>query len=445
MGKLTIKRKFYLFVIGILLGVVALSVLALSSGSRVDKNELYGKCSVLLHNAIYQANQGDIGKLESYRYSVLDLRGNVLYSNDEEWPIGSKVDLGMVSGNSMGNNKKMEMTYSAPYLEGKVQKGIIYIYVPYSELEIPAYGRYVAVGIVCLYLMLVIWMFGKMVLQDVLAPMEQIHALTNRIRQGVLNEALDYDYDGEIGTLCHDFEALREELLFSMNNEKKLKEKEKLLLAYISHDLRTPIAIISCYVEGIHNQIVSGDRVHDYTTIILNKIAMLNQLIDEILEHSKAQLSELSIKKSEVYSDEYFGVLMEEAKKDVEKLGLTFTVNKIPKVILELDTQRMKQVMTNLIGNAMKFTTEGGITVSFELNNNKFYISVRDTGMGIAATDLPMIFDEFYRGEKARTLNVPGSGLGLSIVKYIVKEHQGQIECDSILGKWTEFRFYIPI
>ncbi|MDO5520581.1 MAG: HAMP domain-containing sensor histidine kinase [bacterium] len=445
MGKLTIKRKFLLLVVVILLGISALSGIALFEERESDRNEIYGRCSVLLHNVIYQANQGDYSKLEAYRYTILDLTGNVLYSNDQEMPVGSKIDLSMVSGNSKGDNKKQELTYSAPYLQHNIQKGTIYITVPYNMLKKPAYGRYIAIGIVCLYLIVSFWILGKMIIQDILVPIHKIHELTNRIRQGELEEALDYDYDGEIGTLCHDFEALREELLFSTNNEKKLKEKEKLLLAYISHDLRTPIAIISCYVEGIHNNIVSGNRVHDYTTIILNKISMLNQLIDEILEHSKAQLSELSIKKTEVYADEYFEWMMEEAKRDVEEKGLVFASTKVPKVLLELDRQRMKQVMTNLIGNSMKFTKEGSITVSFEVTDQKFIVSVRDTGIGIAATDLPMIFDEFYRGEKARTLNVPGSGLGLSIVKYIIKEHQGQIACDSILGKWTEVRFYIPV
>ncbi|HKL99377.1 MAG TPA: HAMP domain-containing sensor histidine kinase, partial [Mobilitalea sp.] len=238
---------------------------------------------------------------------------------------------------------------------------------------------------------------------------------------------------------------LRSELKFTTEKEKILREKEKLLLAYISHDLRTPIASISGYVEGIHANIVTGDRVQEYTGIILKKIHMLNSLIDDILEHSKARLHEFEIRRQECYSKKYFEDMMIEAKQDIEKKGLAFSYSQIPEVIINIDEKRIRQVMQNLLGNAMKFTESGEINVDYRVDNNYMLITVRDTGIGIAAIDIPMVFNEFYRGEKARTLNVQGSGLGLSISKYIVEQHGGRIECDSILDQGTALQFSIPI
>ena len=94
----------------------------------------------------------------------------------------------------------------------------------------------------------------------------------------------------------------------------------------------------------------------------------------------------------------------------------------------------------------MKFTNPGDrIEVKFQLKEAILYVSVKDTGVGIEATALPFVFQEFYRGEKARTLNVAGSGLGLSISRFIIEHHSGQIECDSILGEWTEVMFTLPV
>lgn len=446
MGKLTVKRKVYLYIAGIVVtGICFVALLYGSLQKRSELNDQYGTCSVLLHNAVYQANEGKFDELEPYSYCVIDTRGKVIKSNDQRYLVGTDIGLNLISGSSLGKTNADEFVYSVPYIREEKQAGTIYVSVPLEMLRQTDYGVYLAVWILLLVLIVLVFFLAKMIAQDILVPIDKIHTLTDQIREGILDQELNYDYDGEIGTLCHDFEALREELLFARNKEAKLKKKEKMLLAYISHDLRTPIAIISCYVEGIHAGIVSGERQKEYTIIILNKIKMLNKLIDDILEHSKAQMHELSITKKEVYAKEYFGALMEEIKSDVVKKGLSFSYNDIPNMILNIDGQRMKQAINNLISNSMKYTKEGGIRVEFESNRKMFYITVEDTGVGIDPIDLPMIFDEFYRSEKARTLNVPGSGLGLSIVKYIVGEHQGKIECDSVKNKYTKMRICLPI
>lgn len=445
MGKLTIKKKIVLLIVAFMLGIVGLCVSIVVAGENSTDRDIYNKTKVLLNDDIHKANNLDFTELEKYTYSVINLSGEIIYSNDAKLPVGQKVELKMLSGMSKGDITSEDMIYSAPFIREDILAGMIYVSVPYSLVRERQVFVYVIASIIVACLFVCLYRLSMMILKDILEPIQEIHKVTNSIREGHLEERLYYDYDGEIGALCHDFEALRSDLEFSMQNEKKLKEKEKLLMAYISHDLRTPIAIISGYVEGIHNDIVTGDRVHEYTAIILNKIHMLNSLIDDILEHSKAQLHEFEIRKNDCYAKKYFEDIMKEAKQDIQKQGLDFSYSQIPEVLLNIDEKRIKQVMQNLLGNAMKFTEQGEIRVDFMLENNHLMITVKDTGIGIAATDIPMIFDEFYRGEKARTLNVQGSGLGLSISKYIVEQHGGRIECDSILDQWTAIQFTIPI
>ena len=445
MGKLTIKLKICILLVVIFIGTASLCVFIVMVNERNADNDMYNRTKVLLNNDIYKANSLDFSELDKYTYSVLNLSGKVLYSNDLKLPEGDLVELKILSGMSKGDIASNDVTYSAPFIRNDVQVGTIYVSVPYSLVSDKQVFVYVIMTFIIVSIIGTMYILLRLIFKDIIEPISKIHKVTNSIRDGHFEERLYYDYDGEIGTLCHDFEGLRSDLEYSNENGRKLKEKEKLLMAYISHDLRTPIATISGYVEGIHNDIVKGDRIHEYTAIILKKIGMLNSLIDDILEHSQAQLHEFEIKKCECYSRKYFEEIMIEAKQDVEKKGLMFSYSEIPEVLINIDEKRMRQVMQNLLGNAMKFTNEGHICVEYKVEKDYLLILVKDTGAGIAAIDIPMIFDEFYRGEKARTLNVQGSGLGLSISKYIVEQHGGRIECDSILDQWTEMQFSIPI
>lgn len=444
MGTLTINRKIIKYIVLLLLSFGGLVGCIIYANERERDSYVYHEARVLVADAIYRANQGEYSLLSDFTYTILSLTGEVLFSNDSEYTVGSKLPIKALSGTSLGRTKDSKITLSFPYIREEQQVGTIYVTVEESLVTKKYSGIYwlvggLAIAIVCILVQ--IFLFVK---RDILMPMNQLHVATKSILNGELSKRVSYDYDGEIGTLCHDFEAMRADLEFMAENEQRLKEKEKLLLAYISHDLRTPIAIISGYVEGIHNHIVSGDRVQEYTTIILSKIQMLNALIDDILEHSKAQLHEFEIVQKESYAKDYFEPMMKEFKSDVTEKGLAFVWEEIPNVLLAIDSKRIYQVMQNLVGNSIKFTKQGSIQVKFQVEEHKLLVGVLDTGMGIVPSDLPFVCQPFYRGEKARTLNVTGSGLGLSISKYIIEKHGGRIEVDSVQNSYTFVQFSLP-
>lgn len=448
MGKLTIKQQIISLLLICILCFGLLFGLGVYAGRTSGEEETYQKLKVLLHDAVQKANLQDFSEINEYSYTIYDLEGVILHSNDPAKQVGDKVPLEVLNGRDQGKSSNNKMTYVAPYLVEDRQQGMLYVTVEKSVLgeQKLDFWFYCGAGVLFLIVLLCVWKIIKILRQDILHPIQELHKVTNSIQGGNFEERLQYDYDGEIGQLCHDFEALRSELSFSKENERKLKEKEKLLLAYISHDLKTPIASISGYVEGLHSGVIKGEQVHAYTEIIMKKIQMLNGLIDDILEHSKSQLNEFSIEKRELYSKAFFSEIIKEAEADFCKNDRKFICSDIPDVLLTIDVKRIKQVMQNLFGNAMKFTNMGDqIIVTFRLQENILFVSVKDTGVGIEATALPFVFQEFFRGEKARTLNVAGSGLGLSISRFIIEHHGGQIECDSILGEWTEVVFTLPV
>ena len=147
------------------------------------------------------------------------------------------------------------------------------------------------------------------------------------ILKGDYSEKVKYDYDGEVGEFSHDFEAMRDGLKVLRESEEKLKKSEKELIACISHDLKTPIATISGYCEGILDGVVKDEEnIKRYASIILKKSKVLTKLIDDMLEYSKAEINQMTINKEEVYSEKYFLEVFEDISMDVASSGKKFVL-----------------------------------------------------------------------------------------------------------------------
>ncbi|MGL4773706.1 MAG: HAMP domain-containing sensor histidine kinase [Clostridium sp.] len=443
MGQSVVKKAFYLRVLFIFLSSLSL-VLYIIFILNLPSAQVDNTLRIKLNEGIYKAEQGDFSVIKNHSYVIYDLKGNIIKTNSKDYE--EKLPLSSLSGTESSSFQN-GFSFKAPFLKNEEQVGTILISVPKSEVEGRSSIYLILPTIILMFIFLQLYSLLKLLKRDVLSPIEEIHLATKGILKGELATSVSYDYDGEIGTLCHDFEGLRMDLAYRMENEKKLKEKEKLLLACISHDLKTPLSSISGYVEGLSSGLIKDEKeIKEYTKIILNKISMLNSLINDILTHSKAKLNQFTISLEEFYSMEFFKEVLENEKRDAIEHNRIFSYETPPNVLIYIDVLRIGQVMENLLSNAIKFTKEKGeINVSFSLIEGFLLVSVRDNGVGIKASDQPLIFNEFFRGEKARTLNVQGSGLGLSITKYIVEAHGGQIECDSILDFGTTITFSLPL
>ncbi|MDP4095146.1 MAG: HAMP domain-containing sensor histidine kinase, partial [Bacillota bacterium] len=180
---------------------------------------------------------------------------------------------------------------------------------------------------------------------------------------------------------------------------------------------------------------------------ILNRVKMLTKLLEDILEHSKAELNKMDITLSEFYCGDFFKDIIEDLSVEIKSKGLTFIApENIPNLLINGDKKRLSQVMYNLVSNSIKYSRENSpISIYFEVDTNYIYVYVKDKGIGISSSDIPNIFSKFYRGEKSRNQNIPGSGLGLSISKYIIEAHGGFINCVESSSDCTVFCFTLPI
>jgi len=390
-----------------------------------------------------------------FPYTVIDLKGKILFSSISEYKKGETVNLMefLEFDNKAQIKKPGFIKYISPLIINNAQEGTVIFLINKGDIlsSSPTFSTFINIipVVLALITILILTIFICILFKkDILAPLSELHESCCRILKGDFSYEIKYDYDTEIGLFCHDYEAMRDELMFSKRNELSTKVNEKEFLACLSHDIKTPVIAIRGYVSGIKDGIVKDKAgVENYCTIILNRIKMLSKLLDDILEHSKAELNKMDIKLVEFYSYDFFKDIIEDLSVEITSIGLSFiNPDEIPNLLLNGDKKRLTQVMYNLVSNSIKYSKkEGTISIYFENTMDYIKIYIKDTGIGIASSDIPYVFNKFYRAEKCRNQNIPGSGLGLSISKYIVEAHGGFINCIESSAKGTTICFTLPI
>ncbi len=277
---------------------------------------------------------------------------------------------------------------------------------------------------------------------SIIKPLNVLKVATSEITKGNLNYSIEGDPKDEIGQLCIDFEAMRikiRQLLESqLENESNIKE----LVSNISHDLKTPITAIKGYSEGIIDGVAdTSEKQEKYIKTIYNKVNSMSSLVDELMLYSKVENNQINYQFSKLNIDSFFKYCIEELSLDleVENIKLSYENNLSEQVFIYADPEQLRKVINNIISNSVKYikATEGLIHIKINEEGPFILISITDNGIGISADDLPFIFDRFYRTDKSRNSTKGGSGLGLSIAKKVVIDHQGKISAVSKEGEGT--------
>ena len=300
------------------------------------------------------------------------------------------------------------------------------------------------IAIICLTGgLLVMWVY-----RSILSPLHRLREATQKIRDGNLDFTLDVGDDDEIGLLCQDFEEMRLRLKESAEEKVQYDKESKELISNISHDLKTPITAIKGYVEGIQDGVASSpEKLSKYIRTIYNKANDMDRLIDELTFYSKIDTNRIPYTFSKINVAEYFWDCVEEVGLDMETRGIELGYfNYVDEdVLIIADAEQMKRVINNIIGNSLKYLDKkkGIINIRIKDDGDFVQIVIEDNGKGIAAKDLPYIFDRFYRTDSSRNSSQGGSGIGLSIVKKIIEDHGGRIWATSKEGIGTEIHFVL--
>ena len=214
-------------------------------------------------------------------------------------------------------------------------------------------------------------------------------------------------------------------------------------LSDVAHELRTPMTTISGFVDGILDGTIPPERQEDYLTIVRDEVARLSGLVNSFLRLTRFETSNQNLELTNFDICETLRRTLVGFENNVEEKNLNVELNLQEEIcIVRADMNAVRQVLTNLIENAIKFTNHGGLLkVSLASERSEVRISVYNTGCGISDEDKQMIFERFYKADKSRSLNREGTGIGLYIVKDILSRHGKSISVQSREGEFAEFSF----
>ena len=289
---------------------------------------------------------------------------------------------------------------------------------------------------------------GLWIYRSIAVPLVKLRKATQNIKEGNLDFVLEVEGKDEFSQLCQDFEEMRKRLKES-TEEKILMDKEnKELISNISHDLKTPITAVKGYVEGIMDGVAdTPEKMDRYVRTIYNKTNEMDHLINELTFYSKIDTNRIPYTFSKLNVEDYFSDCAEELGLEMETKGIELVyANYVEKDVQVIaDGEQIRRVIHNIVSNAIKYMEKpkGIIQLRVKDVGDFIQVEIEDNGKGIAAKDLPYIFDRFYRTDVSRNSSKGGSGIGLSIVKKIMEDHGGKVWATSRLGIGTIMYFVL--
>lgn len=292
---------------------------------------------------------------------------------------------------------------------------------------------------------LIIWIY-----RSILRPLNTLHAATDAMKAGNLDYSIEGDPQDEVGQLCVDFEEMRIRLKELIDVRLRYEQEMKDLISNISHDLRTPITAIKGYAEGIMDGVADTKEKQDkYMKTIYAKAIDMSSLVDELSFYSKIDFDTMPYTFHSIDIEAYFTDCINEISLDLEvkEIEIEYINHLEPGTKVLADAEQLKRVINNIIGNSVKYIGRKKGHIRIEIIKDKDFarLSIGDNGEGIAAKDLPYIFERFYRADASRNSTKGGSGLGLAITKKIIEDHMGNIWAKSVEGEGTTIYFTLKL
>lgn len=267
----------------------------------------------------------------------------------------------------------------------------------------------------------------------VLNPLKRMVAVANRLGNGEFDRPVPIDRKDEFGDLEQAFESMRTRILVMF-------EQKQRLLMDISHELRSPLTRLSLAVPLARE----GEDADVFFDDITREVRNMNQLIEELLDYARGQ-SSMGVQQTHVDLASLADEVLQERRLPIQAKGMRLSTTLEATPMLG-DPYLLQRALGNLLDNAIKYGHEGGrIDVRTSVEGDHVVFSVDDNGPGVAAADLPQLFEPFYRPDTSRNRATGGTGLGLSIVKAIAEGHRGTVELKSQEGKGTSVRLQFPI
>jgi signal transduction histidine kinase len=442
--------KFTLLVVGIIVvpflvtGLVFLVRFWVSS--RTEPTSIYGRVSVWLREeAPGEPRLEHLQRFATRRppgveVLILDKDDLIVLSTIPEFPAGSRIEQARLIDFVRRNSGSFHIQFESPHgreasgllllLKLPRPRGAVFGWLRSRAVEAGVYGVIALVVFSALMSFLIAGSLNRSILA--------LEGATRRIAEGDLDFQLTPRGKDEIASLTRSFETMRLAL------KEEYSRRSRFIMG-VSHDLRTPLALIQGYAEAIADGFASDPQVQNrYIGVILEKTRTLEGMIAELIDFVKLDTGEWRMKFREVPIKTF---LMDIARRFAEDAGILkrqfqARIEVSDTEVVSMDEGLFYRALENLIGNAIRYSAEGGrIELAVRQDSGALVLTVADTGIGIPPEELPHVFDPFYRGSNSR--REQGFGLGLTTVKSIVEAHGWSIDVSSTVGQGTTFTIHL--
>ncbi len=273
---------------------------------------------------------------------------------------------------------------------------------------------------------------------EIARPLKRLASASQRIAQGQYDQRVPVGAPGELGELAASFNAMASAL-------EQTEQRRMDLIGDVAHELRTPVTVLGGYIEGLADGVFAPSP--ETWGKLKEETSRLSRLVEDLQELSRAEAGQLTFALASVPPDAAINAAVARLAPELLPEGLalqTEVPSDLPPV--QADPDRLDQVLTNLLTNAVRYTPPPGtVTLSARRQGEKVAFSVRDTGIGIASSDLPNIFERFYRADRSRSRSSGGSGVGLTIAKVLAEAMGGSLSASSEgSGKGSTFTLLLP-
>lgn len=330
------------------------------------------------------------------------------------------------------------LSVGVPVIINEQVRQAIFVHTEISAMEGVVYSLYRHIFISAVIAVFVSTFLVLLSSRHISSPLKEMSHMTKEIADGNFDKRISIDADDEIGHLAQSFNNMADNLM-------KQEELRSSFVANVSHELRSPLTSIHGFAQGMLDGTIDEGNRDKYLQIILDETTRLKKLIRELLDLSQIESGKFPLHLQEFDINEHIRRVLIRYIDRMEDNEIDLEVDfRQERCTVFADSDRIEQVIVNLIDNAIKFTPpHGTISIWTHQTNDSVMVGVGDTGAGIPEEDLPYIFERFYKSDKSHTEKT-GTGLGLSIVKRILDQHGKTITVHSALGKGTKFVFYLP-
>jgi two-component system phosphate regulon sensor histidine kinase PhoR len=407
-----------------------------------------------------------VGGLEHLRITLIDDLGNVLADSDVPFPEIAEVknhldrpEVQQAKRIGIGHDIRRSATVDRDflYMAKEVRKSPKYslfqnlhyirLSVPYEQVQRQIDQIRSIVIVTGFGVLLAIILVSVFVSRRITYPMTQIVRGVERVRAGDLDARLSVKSNDEIGLAAKAINELVEKLKADIIQLKKLEQVRSQFLGNVSHELRTPIFAVQGYLETLLSGAVEDASVNrSFLEKAQTNLERLNTLLEDLINISQIESGEMKMSFRIFRVNEFIESVYKEYEiiSASRRVALRLLLNTTSEDEVFGDRERLRQVLNNLLTNAINYNKQGGeVVLSSEKVANGIQISVKDTGVGIPQEHLSRIFERFYRVDSDRSRALGGTGLGLAIVKHIIEAHSSSVTVESKVGEGSVFRFVL--